>query len=435
MIFKESEKIELKSITNDKVIKTIVAFANTDGGKLYIGVEDNGKPIGIKNSDKEVLKIKDKVKDDIEPDLTMFVKYKTLMVDDKEIIEVDVKKGTNPPYYIALKDLRPEGVYVRNGYASDHASPNAIRKMIKEADCDSFEEEVSINQDLTFKNASEVFANQKLSFNKNDMKTLKLINKNNQYTNLAYILSDECEYTVKSAVFDGKENNYFKDRKEFSGSLFKQADEIYNYLDLNNKLSASFDGLWRNDKKDYPEIALREALMNLLIHRDYSSKGSTLIKIYEDKIEFISMGGLIKDVTMDDIMSGVSACRNENLANVFYRLQLIEAYGTGIKKIFDAYKNEFRKPILENHDNSFKITLPNLNYSETYDLSDNNVQEIHDDTILYIAEEQGYITRKNIEEMFDTSQTSSGRILKRLKDEGKLKQLNKGKNTKYIINK
>lgn len=434
-MFKESENIELKLITNDKVIKTIIAFANSDGGKLYIGVDDNGKPVGVKDSDKEVLKIKDKVKDDIEPDLTMFVKYKTLLIDDKEIIEVDVKKGTNPPYYIALKGLRPEGVYVRNGYASDHASFNAIRKMIKEADSDSFEEETSINQNLTFKVASETFKNKKISFNKNDMKTLKLINKNNQYTNLAYILSDECEYMVKTAVFDGKENNYFKDRKEFSGSLFKQADEIYKYLDLNNKLAASFDGLWRNDKKDYPDIALREALMNLLIHRDYSSKGSTLIKIYEDKIEFISMGGLIKDVSMDDIMSGVSACRNENLANVFYRLQLIEAYGTGIKKIFDAYKNEFKKPILENHDNSFKIILPNLNYVEAYDLTSSNSYEVNDNDILYIAKSQGYITRKNIEEMYDVSQTSSGRILKKLKDEGKLSQVSKGKNTKYIINK
>lgn len=434
-MFKESENVELKLIANDKVIKTIIAFANSNGGTLYIGVDDKGTPVGVKDSDKEVLKIKDKVKDDIEPDLTMFVKYKTITINDKEIIEVNVRKGTNPPYYVALKGLRPEGVYIRNGYASDHASFNAIRKMIKEADSDSFEDETSINQDLTFKTANEVFKNKKLSFNKSDMKTLKIINKDNQYTNLAYLLSDECEYMIKTAVFDGSENNYFKDRKEFSGSLFKQASDVFKYLDLNNKTTASFDGLWRNDKKDYPDIALREALMNLIIHRDYSSKGSTLIKIYEDKIEFISMGGLIKDVTMDDVMAGVSACRNENLANVFYRLQLIEAYGTGIKKIFDAYKNEFRKPVLENHDNSFKITLPNLNYDEPYDLSNKNVFEVHDDNVLYVAEQQGYVTRKNIEDMFDVSQTSSGRIIKKLKDEGKLTQVSKGKNTKYIINK
>lgn len=434
MLFKESENVELKLIVNDKAIKTIIAFANSNGGKLYIGVDDKGNPVGVKNSDKEVLKLKDKVKDDIEPDLTMFVKYNTLIIEDKEIIEVGVRKGTNPPYYVALKGLRPEGVYIRNGYASDHASYNAIRKMIKEADNDSFEEETSINQDLTFNKSKEVFKKNNLSFNLNDMKTLKLINSNNQYTNLAYILSDECEYTVKTAVFDGTQNNYFKDRKEFSGSLFKQADDIYKYLSLNNKLAASFDGLWRNDKYDYPDIALREALMNLLIHRDYSSKGSTLIKIYEDKIEFISMGGLIKDVTMDDVMSGVSACRNENLANIFYRLQLIEAYGTGIKKIFDAYKNEYRQPLLENHDNSFKITLPNLNYEEPYDFTSKPL-EVNDSQVLYMAEEKGYITRKDIQDTFNTSQTSSGRILKKLKDEGKLSQLDKGKNTKYIIKK
>lgn len=117
----------------------------------------------------------------------------------------------------------------------------------------------------------------------------------------------------------------------------RQLDEAYDYIDFHNRTHATFQKLLRVDTRDYPEVAVREALLNSLVHRDYSFRASTLISVYDDRIEFVSVGGLLPGLELEDLMMGISACRNSHLANVFYRLQLIEAYGTGMRKIMGAY--------------------------------------------------------------------------------------------------
>ena len=122
-----------------------------------------------------------------------------------------------------------------------------------------------------------------------------------------------------------------------------------------------FEKLYRIDNRDYPEVAVREALLNCLVHRDYGYSSSILISMYEDRLEFTSIGGLVTGVTLEDVMMGISVCRNKRLANVFYRLELIEAYGTGIQKIMNAYQDQFIKPEIKVSNNVFKIILPNTN--------------------------------------------------------------------------
>ncbi len=165
---------------------------------------------------------------------------------------------------------------------------------------------------------------------------MKLIDQDNLYTNLGLLLSDQCVHTIKAAVFQGKDQTIFKDRREFSGSLKKQMNEVYDFIDFRNQTRATIEKLRRIDVRDYPEIAVRESLLNLLVHRDYSFSASAFIRIYEDRIEFVSIGGLMPGIELEDIMEGISVCRNQDLANVFYRLHLIEAYGTGMEKIMTA---------------------------------------------------------------------------------------------------
>lgn len=138
-------------------------------------------------------------------------------------------------------------------------------------------------------------------------------------------------------------------------------NEVYDFIDLHNQTHATIEKLLRIDVRDYPEIAIREALLNLLVHRDYSYSASSLISIYTDRIEFVSIGGLMSGIELEDVMLGISVCRNQNLANIFYRLHLIEAYGTGISKIMNAYQGTDKTPILEATKNAFKIILPNIN--------------------------------------------------------------------------
>lgn len=338
MLFRESETIELKEVVVDDIKKEIIAFANCDGGKLYIGVRDDGTVVGLDNADSISLQISNMVRDAIKPDITMFLHYETIVENGKNIVAVDIQRGTDRPYYLAKKGMRPEGVYVRQGYSSVPATDTAIRRMIKETDGDRFETMRCLNQNLTFEATKKEFELRKIDFESQQMRTLKLVDQDGLYSNLALLLSDQCVHTVKVAVFQGTDQTIFKDRREFAGSLMQQMNEIYDFIDFRNQTYATIEKLYRVDVRDYPEIAVREALLNLLVHRDYSFSASAFISIYADRIEFVSIGGLLPGIDLEDVMVGLSICRNQNLANVFYRLHLIEAYGTGIGKIMKAYE-------------------------------------------------------------------------------------------------
>lgn len=430
MTFMESETIELKSSVGAGLCKEVIAFANTKGGTLYIGVEDNGTVIGVDNADRVILQINNMVRDSIKPDITMFVHYETQVIDDKQIIAVTVQEGTDRPYYLGSKGLKPSGVYVRNGTSTDPASDTAIRKMIKETDGDSFETMRSLEQNLSFQTAEAQFAKRKVPYDAAKMQTLGMVSSDGIYSNVALLLSDQCPNTIKAATFAGVDQSVFQDRREFAGSLFQQMEDLYAYLDLHNQTKATFEGLYRTDTRDYPEDALRETLMNSLVHRDYSFSASTLVSIYDDRIEFVSVGGLPAGITLDDIMLGLSVCRNPKLAAIFYRLQLIEAYGTGMPKIMKAYAGTGVEPIIEVTNNAFKITLPNRNAVKTMDTVSNE-RKSNEEKILNLIAQNGYVVRSDVDQLLDVSQTTASRILKRMLTDGLIYQVGRGRKTKY----
>lgn len=446
MLFRESETIELKEIVTDEIKKEIIAFANCDGGKLYIGVKDDGTVIGVDDADNVSLQISNMVRDTIKPDVTMFVHYETIEEKGKEIIAIDIQRGTDRPYYLAKKGMRPEGVFVRQGYSSVPATDTVIRRMVKETDGDRFEAMRSLNQDLTFEATKKEFDLRKIEFGSKQMQTLKLIDQDALYTNLGLLLSDQCVHTIKVAVFQGMDQMIFKDRREFSGSLLKQMNEVYDFIDLHNQTRATIEKLLRIDVRDYPEVALREALLNTLVHRDYSFSSSALISIYTDRIEFVSIGGLMPGIDLEDIMVGLSICRNQDLANVFYRLHLIEAYGTGMRKIMKAYEGKEEKPKIETTNNAFKIILPNINAKyETGNITSSNIKATtnsvigngndlsDEERVLEYARVQGVLTRNDVMALLKVSASTATRILQRLVKENLLKQNGKARNTHYSI--
>ena len=419
---------EFKREYTPEINKTIVAFANTNGGTLYIGVANDGKIFGVDEIDSVMLKTGNNIRDSIKPDVTMFMNYQKEVVKSKEIIKITVQKGVSCPYYIAGKGLRPEGVYVRQGASTVPASEAAILRMIKETDGGQFEEERSLNQELMFNELKNEFEKQNILFDANHKKSLNIFNSDGIYTNLALILSDQNVHTIKLAVFEGNDKIIFKDRREFTGSLIKQLNDIYEFIDRCNRLHSETDGLRRVDKRDYPEDAVREALVNALVHRDYAYSDSTLVSIFDDRIEIVSIGGLVKGITFDDMMLGVSIKRNKNLANVFYRLTLIEAYGTGIPKIMRSYRDYHVKPKIEITENVYKVTLPNCNAEAKKSFETDNEK-----TILSLFNKRDFIIRKDVEEVLSVSQTMAGRLLKKLSDKHVIKAVGGGKNTRYVL--
>ncbi len=430
MDFCESETIELKEIVVEDIKKEIIAFANCKGGKLYVGVSDSKEIVGVDNPDMSIQQISNMVRDCIKPDVTMFIHYDVVVAEGKQIIAVDIGRGTNRPYYLAKKGLRPEGVYVRQGTSSVPSSDTAIRLMIKETDGDSFEELRSLEQELTFHATGGEFGQRGIPFENLQKKTLGILNADDIYTNLGLLLSEQCTHTIKAATFEGTNQSVFKDRREFSGSLLQQMNEVYDYIDLRNQTHSSFDKLRRIDYRDYPEVAVREALLNSLVHRDYSFGASTIISVYADRIEFISIGGLMSGVSLEDVLLGLSVCRNTKLANVFYRLELIEAYGTGMGKIMNAYADSRKKPKIETTDNAFKIILMNRNFEPNALLLEDYVRAEEAD-ILKLVREKKYISRREAQDLLGLGQSTVGRILKQMLIKGLLVQKGQGKNTKY----
>ena len=424
----ETATTELKREYTSDINKAVIAFANTSGGTLYIGVDNDGSSIGVSDTDAEMLKISNSVRDTIKPDITMFVDYQKEIMDGMTVIKVIVQKGTSCPYYIAGKGIRPEGVFVRQGASTVPATETAILRMIRETDGEKYEDIRSLNQELTFSEAAKEFEARKVPFGANQQKTLGFTNSNGIYTNLGLLLSDQCVHTVKFASFEGTAKAVFKDRREFTGSLLKQLNDIYDFIDRYNRNRSEINGLHRIDKRDYPPEAVREALLNALVHREYSFSDSTLISIFDDRIEFTSIGGLVRGITFDDMMLGISVARNRNLVNVFYRLTLIEAYGVGIPNIMRSYEGYAAKPRIEATDNVFKITLPNIN-----EIASKAFLSENENSVMALFEDNGSITRKDIEAALSISQPMAVRLLKGLLDKGEIRAVGSGKNTRYVV--
>lgn len=430
MEFVESSHLELKEIINADFKKEIIAFANTNGGEIYVGVAKNGDIVGVENTEKEMERISSMIHDGIQPDLIPFTSIETVSIEGKKLIHVNVSRGGKIPYHLTDKGLKPSGVYIRHGVASIPASEEMIREMIRQSDGITFDKARTMNQELTFQYAEKYFSKRDIAFQTENKRTLGLIDTDGYYTNVALLLSDQCEHSIKCAVFEGDGKTRFKTRKEFYGSVLKQLEEAYEYISLQNNVYADFVGLERVESFDYPEYALREALLNTIVHRDYNYSGSTIINIFDNRIEFVSIGGLVKGITLNDIMRGVSQSRNMVLANIFYRLKLIESYGTGIQRIMESYQDKMQPQFLA-ETTSFVTVLPNLHASQPTQQKTEDITT--ESKVLDLFADKNEITRKDVEKLLGCSSFPARKILNSLIAQNKISVIGNARATRYIL--
>ena len=439
MLLFENQNIEFKQEYVPDIRKEVMGFANAEGGTVYVGIRKDGKVLGVEDPDGVMLQIVNSLKDALAPDIMPFVRVDSVEIEGKQVVEINVTTGTNRPYYLREKGLKPSGVYVRKGSSTQPMTEEGIREMILQNSGRSFELCRSMNQELTFHTLQAEMQKRLIELGTSQMRTLKLIGEDGLYTNLALLLSDQCETTTKVALFQGTDKEVFRDRKEFTGSILKQLEEVYQFINLLNKTKATFSGLDRTDMRDYPEEAVRESLLNSIVHRDYSFSGSNLVNIYENRMEFVSLGGLVSGLELKSIFLGVSQSRNPNLAAVFYRMRLIESYGTGIGKIERAYKTYQFQPEFETAKGVFRVTLPNRNEKqEREERAKDHVDTMvslneQKSLIVQYAKENGSVTRKEVEDLIGAGTTKAFRLLKELCEAGKLEQKGNGKLSTYVI--
>lgn len=418
----ENSKLEFKREVTDALVKEVIAFCNSSGGTIIVGYNDDGSICGLQNARKDLDKISNKLHDSIEPDISFLINPRIENEDGKDIIIIEVLQGTSKPYYIKSKGMTPEGVYVRVGATSQPSTREAIKDMLIDSSGITFEKNISINQDLTFIYTERVFKEKDIAFGVREKKTLGIINEKDKYTNLGLLLSDQCPYTIKMAVYTDKTKREFVDKKETNvGSVLQQLEEAESYLKLNNKVSGKIQGMERIDSYDYPEESIREVLLNTIAHRNYEIPGSTLVHIFTNRIEFLSLGGLVKGLTIEDIKLGSSSSRNPKLVSVFHRLGLVEAYGSGIPRMLELYKNSINIPNIYVAPNSFLVEMPKLSLKKEYSI-----------VIEYLRNHES-ATREEIEKVLGTKKVTTITILNEMIERNLITKEGKSKNIIYKI--
>ena len=362
-MYKETETVELKQELNESVKKEIIAFLNSFGGKIIIGVDDNGiaKPItNSKTKDDMDKKIGNWIDDVFYPKPTNLIKF---YFNSDDVMVIEVKEGMDKPYYLKEKGPRPSGVYRRVGRSARQVSEEDIRLMLLQSNSVSFEEGVSEEQELTFDTFFNELDKENIKHDIRQLKALKLINKDNEYTNLALLLSDQSPIKIKFAKYD-KEMN-FVTKQVFEGSLLKALNNVIEKSNIYNDTKAIINGktFKRIEKQSYPDKALREAFLNAFIHADYLIRSNIKIEFYDDCVKITNPGG-IYNATLEDILGGIQTYRNPNLVNVLYKMNYIENFGTGIPRIINEYKNSRRQPVFNVTHNFFSLVIPNANIED-----------------------------------------------------------------------
>lgn len=361
MKFEETHNVELKSVLNDSVEKEIVAFLNTNNGTIYIGVLNNGDIIGIKSDklDEIMKKISDIITDKILPNPQEFVTSSAIMVDDKWIIKIEVKKG-NALYYIKKYGRSASGCYMRIGTTAKSMTENQIENYFhkymtrntKIIDLESRE------QNLKFQYLKMLYTEKGLYINDETFENnLKLFTDSNKYNLQANLLADENDTSIKVVVFDGptKASN-IKYRNEYGYKcLIVAMKQAFDYCaDVINSTKTIFKNGIREDIRLFDVDAFRESWYNACLHNNWIDGTPPAIYIFDDHLEIISTGGIPDGLTKQDFFSGISRPVNEVLARIFIQLGLIEQTGHGVLLIVEKYGKE----VFEFLDNFIRVKIP-----------------------------------------------------------------------------
>ena len=429
----ENEVIEYKQEFNEKCKKEIAAFLNgTKTAYIYFGIDDETRKLTHTYTDSEKHIIEEKLSHWLSS--SIYYPSPVGLVNlhmDTDIFCIEIRIGKSKPYFL------DDRAYVRNGSESVRASSEKVTKMLLQQNLNLFDTSESPIQNLDFDDISSVFKKQNLLFRP---KALGFYNSSKKFTNTARLMSEENKFTVKLAIFKGTTVEEFKDRRELTGCLTKQLDDALTFIDFNNALSAKITGKGqRDEKRSYPSIAVREALVNAIVHRSYFSNSPIQVEIYDNRLTIMSPGPLPGGMKLEAVLGGQTLPRNPQVVKILHKLKYIEDYGTGLRRIINSYKDEVLHPEFEAEEDFVKVTLPNLNYEEVTKLvSTNDELEFKPDgkdlIIGYLKDlNHSYITRDIVEKLTGLKRTQATKYLVNMVEKGILRKNGAGPKTRYIL--
>jgi len=437
----ESAFLELKKEVpkNDQIIKTIIGFCNQKGGKLVLGVSDDRTVVGLPEQLVEHLleSLDNAIYEACYPTIIPLVSQQRF--GDKAVIIVSVSSGMNKPYYKKAEGVA-KGTYIRIGRSTVKATQEMIEELKWQSHNIDFETLPvyrqtidSIDQDL-FQDFLHSRKNQaKVAKSDNLMHAYSLITEehNKLYPTYAGLLlfGKAPQKTLTEAMiicchFRGVEGRDAIASIDCTGTLFNQYHQAHNFLLSRLFHSFTIQGMLRSEKLEIPEVAFREALLNLLIHRNYHLRSPSKILIYDDRIEFFSPGNFFGPIKSDQILKGMSYLRNPVICKAFREASLVEKLGTGFIQIFKSYEKwGLDTPQIIEGDNFVKCILP-----RPYKKKSSSFIEPDILSLFYEKEE---ITVHDIIHKFAVSRATAQRWLQALLSDGKIKRLGKTRNIRY----
>ena len=335
----ETNRIENKEQLNEDFEQEVIAFLNyKEGGIIYVGINKNGQVVGVENTDLTQLQIKDRIKNNIQPSTLGLFDVTVETIDNKEVIKVIISSGTEKPYYLRKKGRTPEGCYIRVGSSKERMTERMIDDMYAKRIKNTLKEIDSPRQELTFNQLKIYYEEHGLKLNDNYLQNLDLLTSEGKYNYNAFLLADENNVSIKLVKYVGTNKLELLENLEFGNRcLITATQRILDRLDVENTTYAKIEYFGRKEQEKIDSKALKEAVINAIVHNDYSYGNSPIIELYSDRIEITSAGGLPQELSQEEFLEGVTAPRNKELIRVFKDVDLIENIGSGVLRILDAY--------------------------------------------------------------------------------------------------
>ena len=412
---RESRFLEFKETITNTFLKTVSAFANYGTGEIMFGVADDGTAVGIANAGAACLDIENRINDSIDP-----IPEYTLAINEKTtVITLRVREGLHKPYLYKAK------AYRRNDTATIAVDRLELARLILEGQNSSFEELPASDQDLSFQTLKDkLIAELQIdSFSRDTLKTLELYREGAGFNKAGELLADRNTFCGIDMVRFGDNINIILDRKTLEHvSILKQFDQALDMFRQYYEYE-QIRGSAREKIALIPEEAFREATANALVHRTWDVYSHVNIAMFHDRIQITSPGGLPGGISEEEYLrGGISNLRNPIIGNVFYRLHMIEKFGTGIRRINDTYRNSMIKPVFTVSENTICIVLPVL--QEKSDL-------LPDEQRIFALLKNREMPSSAIVEAVGFGKSKTVTILNKLVKDGYIMVSGTGRGTKY----
>ena len=381
----ESEKIEFKeNAKTNTYIKTVVAFANENGGKIVFGVKDNKEIVGVENEFEVMDGIINVISDNCYPMIVPDISLHTL--ENKTIILVEIEGGKKKPYYLKSKGIQ-KGTYIRSGATTRIIEEDyVLKELVLEGENKYFDQQVchgeSVSDEeiekfcewlekLARKNSENDTEIRKIT--RNILLNWKVLEEKNGriFPTNAYILLSgkenwEVSRKIQCGVFKGETRSMFVDKKEFEGSIIMQLEKAYQYVLEKINLGSDIVGIYRVDKYEIPPKSIREVIANAVIHRSYLEPNDIQVALYDNRLEITSPGMLLSGVNVKRMKEGYSKLRNRAIASVFAYVNIIEKWGSGIPRIMNEIREYgLQEPEFIIFENDFRVNIYRKNYNTT----------------------------------------------------------------------